>query len=164
MFLLPFLPPRKMFHIRETEQKRIEELSFIIIHNLVISARLVLTHHAINPINFFRQLQTLLRHIRKKLQFLKGYYFLKILILCLFKPTSPQATLSGVIMGNTFKILLWELIKDALLLLEEDKKALMPDGFELRTARSRDHRSNHFTTTTALKGNYLSFNLLVFKK
>ena len=38
---------------------------------------------------------------------------------------------------------------DVLPLIEEDKIALAPGGFELGTSRLRERRSNHFATTTA---------------
>ena len=48
-----------------------------------------------------------------------------------------------------------DLIKDTLPLIEEEKKALAPGGFELGTSRLRDHPSNHYATTTALIYNCL---------
>ena len=49
--------------------------------------------------------------------------------------------------------LLRDLIKDTLLLIEEDedeeKKALAPGGFELGTSRLQGRCSSHFATTTA---------------
>ena len=52
---------------------------------------------------------------------------LKIPILCIFKPG---------------------LLQVAHPLLEEEKKALAPGGFELGTTGLRDRRSSHFATTT----------------
>ena len=46
--------------------------------------------------------------------------------------------------------LLRDLIKDTLLSMEEEKKALGPGGLKLGTTRLRDRHSNHFATITAL--------------
>ena len=44
-----------------------------------------------------------------------------------------------------------DLIKDTLLLIEEEeKKALAPGGFKLGTSREWDRCPNHFATTTAV--------------
>ena len=45
--------------------------------------------------------------------------------------------------------LLRDLIMDTLSLIEENKKALAPGGFELVTSRLRECCSYHFATTTA---------------
>ena len=78
--------------------------------------------------------------------------FFKILILCIFKPASPQATHLRFLWKNSEGTpMLRDLIKDTLPLIKEEIKALAPGGLELGTSILRDQRPNHFaTTTTAL--------------